>query len=142
MNKSEELVLKLCTKSFLSMWSYPNPRRGGKGKDSGKELCDILVVCEPDVIIFSVKEKCVTDSGNISIDWSRWHKRAIEESCKQIYGAERRISNSTNVITKEGKLGLPFPHVSFRRIHRVAIALGSKGKVPIQFGNFGCTTVE
>lgn len=134
MNKSEELVSKLCTKSFLSLWSYPNPIRG---KDSGKELCDVLVVCEPDVIIFSVKENGVTDSGDISVDWSRWHKRAIEESCKQIYGAERLISNSTNVITKEGDVGLPFPHVSCRRIHRVAIALGSKGKVPIQFGNFG-----
>jgi hypothetical protein len=134
MNKSEELVSKLCTKSFLSLWSYPNPRRG---KDSGKELCDVLVVCEPDVIIFSVKENGVTDSGDISVDWSRWHKRAVEESCKQIYGAERSISNSTNVITKEGNVGLPFPHVSCRRVHRVAIALGSKGKVPIQFGNFG-----
>jgi len=133
MNKSEELVSKLCTKSFLSLWSYRNPR----GKDSGKELCDILVVCEPDVIIFSVKEINITNSGDMSINWSRWRKRAIEESCKQIYGAERWISNSTNVITKEGKMGLLFPHVSCRRIHRVAIAIGSKGKVPIQFGDFG-----
>jgi hypothetical protein len=92
MNKSEELVAKHCTKSFLSLWSYPNPRRG---KDSGKELCDVLLVCEPDVIIFSVKEKDVTDSGDISVDWSRWHKRAVEESCKQICGAERSISNSS-----------------------------------------------
>ena len=137
MNKSEELVSKLCTKSFLSLWSYPNPRRGGRGKDTGKELCDIIVVCEPDVIIFSVKENGVTDSGDISVDWSRWRKRAIEKSCKQIYGAERSISNSTNVVTKEGNVGLPFPHVSCRRVHRVAIAIGSKGKIPIQFGNFG-----
>lgn len=55
----------------------------------------------------------------------------------QTYGAERWISNSTNVITKEGKAGLPFPNVSYRRIHRVAIAIGNKGKVTIQFGNFG-----
>ena len=133
MNKSEELVSKLCTKSFLSLWSYSNPR----GKDSSKELCDILVVCEPDVIIFSVKDINITNSGDMSVSWLRWRKKAIEDSCKQIYGAERRISNSTNVITKEGKVGLPFPPVSCRRIHRVAIALGSKGKVPFSFGDFG-----
>lgn len=133
MNKSEDLVSKLCTKSFLSLWSYSNPR----GKDSSKELCDILVVCEPDVIVFSVKEINLTNSGDMSVRWLRWRKKAIEDSCKQIYGAERRISESANVITKEGKVGLSFPHVSCRRIHRVAIALGSKGKVPISFGDFG-----
>ncbi|MBE9591950.1 MAG: NERD domain-containing protein, partial [Proteobacteria bacterium] len=121
MNKSEDLVSKLCTKSFLSLWSYSNPR----GKDSSKELCDILVVCEPDVIVFSVKEINLTNSGDMSVRWLRWRKKAIEDSCKQIYGAERRISESANVITKEGKVGLSFPHVSCRRIHRVAIALGS-----------------
>lgn len=133
MNKSEELVSKLCTRTFLSLWSYRNPG----GKAPSKELCDILVVCEPDIIIFSVKEINITDSGDMSVDWSRWHKGAIEESCKQIYGAERWISNSTNVITKEGKEGLSFPHASCRRIHRVAVALGSKGKAPIPSGDFG-----
>jgi hypothetical protein len=51
MNKAELLVYRLCRKSFLSLWSYMNPRR----KPSGKELCDVIVVCEPDVLIVSVK---------------------------------------------------------------------------------------
>jgi hypothetical protein len=63
--ESEELVYRLCTKSFLSLWSYPNPR----GK-RGKELCDILVVCEPDIIIFSVKEAAFKDTGN-KVAWER-----------------------------------------------------------------------
>jgi len=46
MNKSEEFVSKLCEKTFLSLWCYRNPQ----GKDKGKELCDILVVCDPDKI--------------------------------------------------------------------------------------------
>ena len=107
-----------------------------QGKDSGKELCDILVVCDPDIIIFSVKEINLKDSGNISIDWQRWRKKAIDESCKQIYGAERWISTATNIITQAGEVGLPFPDVLSRRIHRVAIALGSQGKVPFYFGDF------
>lgn len=131
MTKSEELVYRLCTKSFLSLWSYPNP----KGK-KGKELCDILVVCDPDVIIFSVKEVEFKDTGD-QVGWERWRKKAIEESCNQIYGAERWIASNPAVITREGEAGLAFPETSGRRVHRVAVALGSKGKVPMHFGDFG-----
>lgn len=43
---SEILVTRLARRSFLSLWSESNPlaRRG-------KELCDLLVVCHPDVVI-------------------------------------------------------------------------------------------
>ena len=36
-----------------------------------------------------------------------------------------------------GNIGLPLPDISRRRIHRIAVALGSKGKAPIIFGNYG-----
>jgi hypothetical protein len=61
----------------------------------------------------------------------------IEGACKQIYGAERWIRSTQNVIRKDGELGLPFPRGSQQRIHRIVVALGSKGKVPIKFGDFG-----
>lgn len=130
-NQSEELVYRLCTKSFLSLWSYPNPR----GK-KGKELCDILVVCEPDIIIFSVKEVKFKDTGD-KVGWERWRREAIKESCDQIYGADRWIASNPNVIAQDGKIGLPFPEASNRRVHRIAVALGSQGKVPMYFGDFG-----
>ncbi|HXQ72755.1 MAG TPA: hypothetical protein VN844_19815 [Pyrinomonadaceae bacterium] len=129
MTDSEELVYRLCTKSFVSLWSYPNPR----GK-KGNELCDILVVCEPDIIIFSVKEIAFKDTGD-KVGWERWQRSAIEESCSQIAGAERWIEANPNVITKAGKPGLPFPAEPV--VHRVAVALGSQGKVPMTFGDFG-----
>lgn len=132
-NNSEEFVYQVCHRSFMSLWSYANPI----GKDKSKELCDILVVCDPDIIIFSVKEIGVSDSGDISTDWDRWRRRAIEGSVKQIYGAERWVANANNVIRSDGSDGLPFPSRSNRRIHRVAVALGSQGKVPLQFGDFG-----
>lgn len=132
MNASEEFVYRVCKQSFLSLWSYANPQ----GKD-GKELCDILVVCEPDVIIFSVKEIKITDSGDVALDWSRWQKRAIEASCKQIYGAERWIERASYVSRQDGTQGLPFPIATGRRVHRVAVALGGEDKVPIHFGDFG-----
>ena len=129
MTRSEELVYNLCTKSFLSLWSYRNPR----GK-KGKELCDILVVCEPDILIFSVKEIAFNDTGD-KIGWERWRRAAIEKSCSQIAGAERWIKANPNVITKDGEQGLAFP--TSRRVHRIAVALGSQGQVPMTFGDFG-----
>jgi hypothetical protein len=131
-NATEEFVLRFCRRSFLSLWSYSNPR--GKG---GKELCDILVVCEPDIIIVSVKAIGLGESGNPAVDWQRWRRRAIEASADQIYGAERWLENAPSVIRKDGSPGLPLPAKSVRRVHRVAVALGSQGKAPLVFGDFG-----
>jgi hypothetical protein len=131
-NDSEKFVYQICHKSFLSLWSYANPR----GKNS-KELCDILIVCEPDIIIISVKDIKLTDSGNIEVDWQRWLRKAIEGSVEQIYGAEKRIKSTSHVTRSDGSQGLAFPSSDVQRIHRVAVALGGDDKVPIQFGDFG-----
>lgn len=131
-NKSEQLAYDICKKSFLSLWSYANPL----GKDT-KELCDTLIVCDPDIIIISVKEIGITNSGDISTDWKRWRKRAIDASVKQIYGAERWIEGAYHVIRNDGSVGIKLPKQKVRRIHRIAIALGDEGKAPIEFGDFG-----
>ena len=132
MNRAEDFVYRVCRHSFLSLWSYANP----KGRN-GKELCDILVVCEPDIVIFSVKDISLTDSGDVSLDWERWRKRAIDASCRQLYGAERWITSAAHVIRKDGTSGLPFPRGPECRMHRVAVALGGEGKVPFQYGDLG-----
>lgn len=133
LNEAEEFVYAICRKSFLSLWSYANPR----GKESGKELCDILVVCEPDIVIFSVKDIRMTDSGDPAVDRQRWRKKAIEESCKQIYGAERYLKSASHVVGKDGSQGLPLPKDITWRVHRVAVAIRHEGKAPIEFGEFG-----
>jgi len=131
-NKAEEFVYKVCRETFLSLWSYANPL----GKDD-KELCDILVVCEPDIIIFSVKEIKVTESEDVETDWKRWNRRAIEESANQVYGAERWLKSATHVIKSDGTPGLDLPAGKEQKIHRVVVALGGKDKVPIIFGDLG-----
>ncbi len=132
-NQTEAYVEELCRRSFLSLWSYANPR----GKDASKELCDILVVCDPDIIIFSVKAVDVPDTGRPSTDLLRWRRRAIEASVKQIYGAQRWIDMSREVTRRDGTPGLLYPKLEKRRVHRIAVAFGSKGKAPVQFGDFG-----
>lgn len=131
-SRAENLVARLARHAFLALWSYANPR----GK-KGKELCDVLAVCDPDVVIFSVKEVSVGQTGNVRIDWERWHRSAIEESAKQIYGAERWLRTATHVIRTDGASGVTLPDLSRRRVHRVAVALGSDGSVPLYMGDLG-----
>lgn len=89
-----------------------------------------MVVCNPDIIVISVKDITLGDTGNLTLDWGRWTKKAIDASCKQIYGAERWIGSATKVICKDGSHGLDFPEFSVRRIHRIAVHLGGKDEVP------------
>jgi hypothetical protein len=133
MNEAELLVYQICRHSFLSLWSYMNPRK----KPQGKELCDVLVMCEPDVIVFSVKQIRLTSSGKLEIDAERWRRKAIDESSKQIYGAERILRASSNVIKNDSSFGVLLPSASEMRIHRVAVALGGKRQVGLPFGDFG-----
>ncbi|HEX6981542.1 MAG TPA: hypothetical protein VF181_02170 [Balneolaceae bacterium] len=130
--ESEKYVFEITSKSFLSLWSYPNPT----GK-KGKELCDILIVCGNDVIVISVKDITPTDSGSIKTDWNRWLDRAIDSSAKQIYGAERWLKGATHVIENDGTESLPLPSLENRNIHRIAVAFGGGDEMPIKFGDFG-----
>jgi hypothetical protein len=130
-NQSEAFVLRLCQETFLSLWSHPNPR--GKG---GKELCDILVVCEPDIVVVSVKEVAPTDSGDTLVDWKRWHKRAIEASAMQACGAARWLRTRDTIQDADNNV-IRLPPPSERRTHLVAAALGGQGKAPLVSGDFG-----
>lgn len=132
LNSSEALVERLCRSSFLSLWSYANPRRG----DGAKELCDLLVVCDPDVILFSVKQVALKDADDPT-GIARWRREAIEASVKQLYGAERQLVRSTHVTRSDGTTGFDLPPLTTRRVHRVAVALGSGGNVAVEQGDFG-----
>ncbi len=48
---TERLLANLCEKSFLKLWSYPNPF-----KEDKDELCDLLVVFEDHLFIFFDRE--------------------------------------------------------------------------------------
>lgn len=128
---SEALVERLCKSSFLSLWSYPNPRAS-----TGKELCDLLVVCDPHVIIFSVKEIGLADASD-EVAVARWRKKAVEQSVKQLYGAERLLSRLGTVTRADGTAGFVLPPNERRHTHRIAVALGSGGLVDVDQGDFG-----
>lgn len=132
-NKSEEFVYHYSKETFLSLWSYSNPL----GKHPGHELCDILVVCDPDIIVISVKEISLPKGDVNHVTMERWKREAIDKSCKQIYGAVRYLKSAEYVTRSDGSRGLCLPAVDSCRIHRIAVALGGEGKVLLPSGDFG-----
>ncbi len=133
MNKSEQFVHDLARKAFMSIWTYPSPI----GKNASKELCDVLVVCQPDVIIFSVKEIELKVDGDPETQIARWKRRAVDESVIQIRGAERRLRSVTEVTNSDGSRGVDLGPLPQRAIRRIAVALGSGGAVPFQSKDYG-----
>src|SRR5437763_1388312 len=132
---TEAFAHSVCRQSFLSLWSYASPQ----GRTPGKELCDILVVCDPDIIIFSVKEVKPKAKAPDEVRFRRWVRGAVDESVKQIYGAERFIQSErhSHVVREDGSRGLPYPTRIERRIHRVAVALGGDDHFRVPYGDFG-----
>ncbi len=132
MTPSEQYVTDLCQKSFLPFWNFPNPI----GKKN-KELCDVLVVCGNYILIISVKDIRVSSHIDKKVQYERWVKKAVEDSAKQIYGAERFLKTTNNLFTKNRKNKIPLPPNNDRVILRIAIAFGSKNTFPLPYGDFG-----
>lgn len=131
-NNSEEFVLDVCRNSFLSLWCYANPI-----KVAGKELCDILIVCDPHVVAISVKETLLNPTKDPKIAHDRWQKKAVTASKKQLYTAARWLKTATHVIRKDGSRGFELPPQVRRRIHMIAVAFGSRDETIIRSGDEG-----
>ena len=99
---SENKLAILGYHTFLSLWSYPNPY---KMQSNGKELCDLLIVFDKHIIIFSDKDCAYGNSGDALVDWRRWYKKAIQKSAEQLIGAKNWIS-----IGKFRRIVSPFAH--------------------------------
>ena len=130
LTRSEEFVTWLCERAFLRLWTHPNPL----GK-KGKELCDCLIVCGEHVIIISVKENEYRDTGDAT-GWNRWTSSAVDKSVQQIWGAERWLRSADTFQRSDGReITLP-PH-NVRKFHRITVSLGSRGQVPLKWGDLG-----
>jgi len=129
--ESERYLKELCEKSFLSFWSYPavyTDRGKTKPNGHGKELCDLLVVFENHIIIFSDKDCEFPETGDLVRDWSRWFRRAVYKSAEQIWGAERWIRENPNRVFLDRactqKFPIEFPSAERAKFHRVVVAHG------------------
>lgn len=62
---SERKLAILGNHTFLRLWSYPNPYKMQLGR---KELCDLLIVFDNHIFIFSDKDCKYGKSGNSLVD--------------------------------------------------------------------------
>jgi hypothetical protein len=130
-NASERLLADLGDQAFLHLWSYPNlfydKKQGGKG--DGKELCDMLVVCGDDVVIFSDKHIRYQDDKSLDVAWPRFYRKAVQEAVKQINGANRIISEFPEKVYTDPnctqRLPIELPPTATRRTHGVVVASGA-----------------
>jgi hypothetical protein len=138
---SEKYLAQLADKTFLDLWSYPNlfidKKEGGKG--NGKELCDLLVICGDDVIIFSDKSIQWQVDADYKIAWPRWYRRAIEKSVAQIRGAERWLRDFPSRIFLDPECQMPIPIAlpppERVRMHGVVVALGANRACADYYGD-------
>ena len=123
-NYTEEVLSKLCDKVFLKLWVYPNPY-----KKKGDELCDVLVIFEDHIFIFSVKDISFNKAKEIKTSWSRWKRKAVEDSIKQINRAENWIKTYPDKIFLDAKFENKVPinvDLDNCKIHRIVIAHGAE----------------
>lgn len=121
--RTEQLLADLCERTFLRLWSYPNPF-----KDDGKELCDLLVVFENDVIIFFDRESRRFEKSNKDtiVSWNRWKKEAVDKQIATAHGAERYIKRGSKIfLDSKCNTEFPIPILPNARVHKVVVAHGA-----------------
>ena len=124
-SETEELLVSLCDRTFLKLWSYPNPV-----KDDGHELCDLLAVFENHVFIFFDRHKKLAHTSEIDLNvlWKRWKRNVIDAQIKTAHGAQRYIASGRSIYL-DGKRQVPFPfsiNVNEIIVHKIIIAHGAK----------------
>lgn len=130
-NTTEKTLSDLCDLAFLKLWSFPNPY-----KEPGKELCDVLVVFDNNIIIFSVKNIKYNENKGLT-GWQRWKRKAIDESITQINGAEKWIKNHPDQIylNKNCNTIIPINSKKKFKIYRIVVAHGISDSIANIPGN-------
>jgi hypothetical protein len=121
---TERLLADLCERSFLALWSYPNPY-----KEDGKELCDLLAVFEDHVFIFFDRESRHLDTAGSdrTLAWTRWKRAAIDDQARTAHGAERYLRSRRRIFL-DGDRTTEFPITIDRDkmiVHKIIVAHGA-----------------
>lgn len=130
-SKSEQYLAEIAQRTFLSFWSHPNLFRA-----QAKELADLVVIFGDDIVVFSDKS-CEYKDGEQG--WSRWYRRAILDSAKQLHRAAGWFRKYPTEIYMDAKCERRFPlHVpASPRIHLIAVATGARQAAEQHFGGDG-----
>ncbi len=91
----------------------------------------MLVVFGDDVLIFSDKSCAFPDTGDVKLNWSRWYRKAIADSARQAWGAERWIRDYPDRLFLDRactqRFPLDLPPVAQMRFHHIVVAHNVSG---------------
>jgi hypothetical protein len=120
---TEKFLSDICDHTFLKLWVYPNTYF-----KIGKEFCDVLVIFENDVFIFSVKDIAFNQGKHVDVGWTRWRRKAIDDSIKQVDGAASWINKFPDRIFLDPKctVDLPVKMPKNPTVHRIIVAYGAE----------------
>ncbi|HCT2507857.1 TPA: SEC-C domain-containing protein [Aeromonas dhakensis] len=127
---SEAFLSYLCGKTFLSLWSYPNvyTDEGFSKTNTGKELCDLLVVFNNNIFIFSDKDIKFNHEVEVSVAWERWKRKSIYNSIRQLYGAESFMRRYPSRIYVDRECSIPFPiefNIETAKVYLISVTKNS-----------------
>lgn len=122
--ETERLLARFCERSFLKLWSYPNPY-----KDDGYELCDLIAVFGDHVFIFFDRENVLPEESNKDpqVLWDRWRRNVVERQVKTAHGAERYLRSGRPIfVDTKRTIPLPIPIApNTCIIHKLVVAHGA-----------------
>jgi hypothetical protein len=135
-SKSERYLAELAQGTFLSLWSHPNLFRS-----RSKELADLIVIFGDEIIVFSDKS-CEYKEGEHG--WTRWYRRAVLDSAKQLHRAAGWLRKHPNEIYMDAKCERRFPlHIPRKpSLHLVAVATGAHDAAIRHIGGNGSLAIE
>lgn len=131
-NQTEKRLIELANNAFIGLWSYPNvySNEGYSKNKSGKEVSDLLVVFDKNIIIFSDKDIKFHEEIDISIAWKRWFKRSVSESAVQLYGAEKFIKEHGDQLFLDKECKNPFPIKICKDMRFFLVAVTNNSLIP------------
>ncbi|MCQ4139182.1 hypothetical protein [Chryseobacterium sp. EO14] len=118
--EGEDFVNDLAFSSFFKYWCYPSPKYENGDK---KEICDLLVIFNDVLIIFSVKN--YEFKGN----HLRYFNNTISKATKQIAGAFKTLFSDKEIKIKHpDKIEEIFLKDKIQKIFRIVVNLGENVK--------------
>ena len=129
--RGERLLSRLAEDAFFSLWSYPSVhRRSGSTKHPViKEVADLLVLFENQLILVSEKDKHFSSSAPNDTAWQRWARESVTESAAQLISAEKHITTRGEELFLDRRAEHPFPLDIDRagvRVHLIALCRNVK----------------
>ncbi|WP_250486559.1 SEC-C metal-binding domain-containing protein [Caballeronia sp. GaOx3] len=122
---TERMLAEFCERSFLKLWSYPNPF-----KDDGHELCDLLAVFGDHVFIFFDRENVIPEASEKDphVLWDRWKRNVIDRQVRTAHGAERYIRSKRPIfVDNKGEVSFPLSIDAEKAVvHKIIVAHGAK----------------